>query len=307
MTDAYRRTQTKTYYNMKTTQKQIDAHTSRTVVASRTPYNPKNRPVIGRIHLDSAKQCHVKMGTVLGCDDGKPCAFMINVQRGDIVAIRENIHGNPDYRWLCFRIDDNFGMQALKRPDRLMAHKEILGPFEKTDTAAKNQINAPDEDVRIFLAETHPGWLKSIVAAQLERWRVSDPWALFRYAPWCADNISDQNLRAFAEIHHSSALDLRVYMSPRKRSVLLSASYKNHVLSKKEISLPDLHLEIIDSITKFPNEWFKCHYNDCWSLFTSLKHMGSLEVNAAILRKFVDEIPQGEYRKMIAEYISQAI
>ena len=247
------------------------------------------------------------MGTVLGCEDGKPCAFMINVQRGDIVAIRENIHGNPDYRWLCFRIDDNFELQALKRPDRLMAQKNVLGQFEGTEAVPKNQLNSPDEEIRNLLAETHPGWLKSIVATQLERWRASDPWALFRYAPWCADNISDKNLRAFVGIHHSSALDLRVYMSPRKRAVILSASYKNYVFSKKETSLPSLHLEIIDSITRFPNEWFKSHYNNCWSLFTSLKYMGGLEVDAAILHKFVHEMPQGESRKLIAEYISNLI
>lgn len=121
-------------------------------------------------------------GDVLGLEEDKPCALIIEVRVHDLIVIRDTDPRTGDSRYTNIRIESNFVPVRLPIPDNCPPrthHKKLLWINRTVDFTPQPK----DQRLRGFFGRKHPQWLQGIVDRQLVQWRQEDPNSYYNCAP----------------------------------------------------------------------------------------------------------------------------
>lgn len=350
---------------MKYTHQQIDETTGRIAFQSRPHSNgPGYQPAIARIYFNLVKDPVAVPGFILGSNDGSRCALIVEVQRRDLIIIKENVSGTASPIRSFYRVDDNFEPLALDFPDREPTYEEWFSLIEIYGAGDIGQASV-DDGIRAVMADSHhPDWLAEIVASQLARWRKEEPELLFRFAPTsladdeipgcvaeapqvalaylmdrltdaqlarcinacpaaairlafgkmtplqiqqavlthpkdllqhAAGQLSNAQLRTCAVAAPYDAFCLRLAMPAEQSAILLARSFDSSWMAKFGHPDPDLHVEILNSLMDYPDEWLACHANDCALIFRKLRQHVKLEITPKHMLILLRVMPQAQY------------
>ena len=238
---------------MKHTHQQIDQTTAMIAFQFLPHANGSGyRPGIDRIYFNRVKDPVVVPGFVLGPDDGSPCALIVEVQRRDLVVIKEKVGGTSSPTRLFYRVDDNFEPQALELPDREPTYEEWYSLIEVYGAGDTSQA-AADDGIRALMADSrHPDWLAEIVARQLARWRAEAPGLLFRFAP---TSLDDDEIPRCAEEAPQVAI---AYLKDRLSEAQLARCINAHPKDAIRFAFEKMtSLQIQNAVQNHPTELLK--------------------------------------------------
>ena len=121
-------------------------------------------------------------GDLLGLEEGKHCALIIEVRANDLICIKATNPRTDRARYTFFRIDPNYRPLRLAVPDT----KLTLNQYNKllqVNRAVDFEPQSTDERLRKFVGMKHPPWLQRIVDRQLTEWQRHDPDNFYNCAP----------------------------------------------------------------------------------------------------------------------------
>ena len=355
--------------------KALDSTTARIVFEYKDSFHTWRKLSINRIYFYRSRGPVISQGAVLGRDEGKPSAMILDVRQRDLVVVRSRDRNGGDFTCQYFRIGDDFEPQNLGLTNSRFWDKEVAGLIELCDLDRDRQVDSCDESLRDFLADPHPAWLHQILARQIHHWRLNKPERFFRLAPsratnddvvicirdfpllalahqkprlskkqirscirrslkggvmyapealsaasiaqavndhpremirFAAGRLSDHELRRCAQREPYTAFECRSLMTPKRRATLLAISYPYRALFHYGKPIADLHSEIINSISHYPEQWLDNYRHDYNAIFRGLRSNLGLVVNAALLQRIMEETP-AEYRKPLMEHIAGTI
>ena len=121
-------------------------------------------------------------GDILGLQENKPCALIIEVRIDDLISIRDTHPQSGNSRYTNFRIDGNFLPVRLATPNRPMP-LEGYNKLLRINRAVDFIPQSTDRRLRGFFSRKHPKWLQRITDRQLAEWRREDADSYYNYAP----------------------------------------------------------------------------------------------------------------------------
>ena len=153
------------------------------ILAFEAFHSPEFRPPEIKRYLPKIRDfVAATTGDVLGLQENKPCALIIEVRIYDLITIRDTHPQSGHSRYTNFRIDRNFLPVRLAIPDRclrLTGYDKLLWVNRAVDFIPQTR----DQRMRVFFSRKHPKWLQRIADRQLTEWRRMDADKYFNYAP----------------------------------------------------------------------------------------------------------------------------
>lgn len=121
-------------------------------------------------------------GLLLNQQGNGSSVVIVNVRRGDAVAIRWKYGADRVEAISCFEVSPTF------EPFQIASiHQDEIGKVEETHNEITihdgTRIDMREEDLRILLAARHPAWLQSRIDSMLDAWREDDPSFYFHIVP----------------------------------------------------------------------------------------------------------------------------
>ena len=168
---------------MNYTIRRISPRTARIAFESSPSLDPEKPPEIWRFIACHWKCTSMRVGIVLGIEEGRTCALIVNVRAHDLIGIKDNHAGLEDHSWKYFQIDQTFQPIALDLPHRRLSSREVEEIFESDDTSALNRFDLGEHGLRSFFAQKHPVWLRKIADRQILLWQSHKPESFFLLAP----------------------------------------------------------------------------------------------------------------------------
>ena len=188
--------------------KQLDSTTARIVFEYKEGFHSWRKLSICRISFTCPGSPAVSQGAVLGRDDGKPSALILDVRQRDLIVIRARDHKDGNVIPQYFRIGRDWVPRRLDLSCAHYRHPRVVDLIELCDVTPDRQVDSCDCALREFLAETHPTWLNDILSRQIEHWHRNKPERFFSLTPLRATYdeiaicINDFPLLALAHYKH---------------------------------------------------------------------------------------------------------
>ena len=208
---------------MKHTCKQLDSATARIVIKYNDGYHTWRKLSIYRISFYGSENPAVNQGAVLGRDEGKPSALIIDVHQRDLVMISARDHKDGNFICQYYRIGRDWVPRWLKLTCTDYCHQQVVNLIELCDIAPDNQVDSSDCALQDFLAETHPAWLKDILCRQIQHWHLNKLERFFCLTPSRATydeiRICINDYPAHALAHYKYLLTRRQIRSCVRRSL----------------------------------------------------------------------------------------
>ena len=208
---------------MKYTCKQLDSTTARIVFQYMEGYHTWRKLSIYRISFHGSGNSDVSQGAVLGRDEGKPSALIIDVHQRDLVVIRTKDHKEGNFICQYFRIGRDWKPRPLDLTCDHYSHQQVVGLIDLCDIAPDRQVDSSDWILRDFLTETHPAWLNDILSRQIEHWHLNKQERFFSLVPSRATydeiRICINDYPAHALAHYKHLLTRRQIRSCVRRSL----------------------------------------------------------------------------------------
>lgn len=202
------------------------------ILAFEASHSPEYRsPEIKRYLPNMRDLVATTTGDVLGLDENKPCALIIEVRVADLIAIRDTHPRTGHSRYTNIRIDRSFLPVRLAIPDSslpLARHDKLLWINRTVDFTPQ----PTERRLRGFFARKHPQWLQRIVDRQLIQWRNEDPDSYYNYAPITE---IERDLERLPEIAPYAALArFKGHLSPEQLAKCMRTSSKGAVIHALE-------------------------------------------------------------------------
>jgi len=142
-----------------------------------------------------------------------------------------------------------------------------------------------------------------LTPAQIKKAEARHPAEMIQFA---SDRLTDAQLRRVTEEAPWTAFCCRAAMSPARRALVLSVSYRFAPLLNHATPKPQLEEEIILSITRFPELWLYQHGNEWGTLILALRLHLALTVPPARLLQMLLELPE-TLRQPLVRYLAHEI
>jgi len=168
---------------MKHTCKPLDPSTARLVFEYREGFHTWRKLTISRIFFSGPGGPVTSQGAILGRDEGKPSALIIDVHQRDLVVIRSRERKEGDFTYQYFRIGHDCVPRRLELACTSHLQQEVIDQVELCNIDADRQVDSCDLVLMEFLAESHPAWLDDILSRQIEHWRQNKPERFLILAP----------------------------------------------------------------------------------------------------------------------------
>lgn len=110
-----------------------------------------------------------------------------------------------------------------------------------------------------------------------------------------AGQLSNAQLRTCAVAAPYDAFCLRSAMPAEQSAILLARSFDSSWIAKFGHPDPDLHVEILNSLMDFPEEWLGCHANDCELIFKKLWRHVQLKITPKQMLVLLRVMPEDQY------------
>ena len=220
--------------------KPLDSTTARIVFEYKEGYHTWRKLSINRIYFYHSRGPVISQGAVLGRDEGKPSALVLDVRQRDLVVVRSRDRKGGEFTCKYFRIGDDFEPQNLGLTNNCFWDKDVVGLIELCDLDRDRQVDSRDESLRDFLADPHPVWLHQILARQIHHWHLNKPEPFFRLAPSRATNddvvICVRDFPLLALAHQKPRLSKKQIRSCVRRSLKGGVMYAPEALSAARIA-----------------------------------------------------------------------
>ena len=158
-------------------------HTARIAFESKASLNTTKLPEIWRFFPSNWRRTTMRVGVVLGHEEGKTCALIVHVRANDLIGINAQHSGVEDFSWSYYRIDQAFQPLALDLPNRRLYSHECAEILHCHDTSTLDRFDMGDHSLRSFFAQQHPEWLQKIADRQILQWQCNKPDSFFLLAP----------------------------------------------------------------------------------------------------------------------------
>jgi len=208
---------------MKHTCKPLDSTTARIAFQHPGGYHTWRKLSIYRISFYGSGNPAVIQGAVLGRDEGKPSALIIDVHQRDLVMISAKDHNDGNFICQYYRIGRDWVPRRLDLTYSNYSHQQVIELIELCDIAPDLQFDSWDWILRDFLTDTHPAWLSEILSRQIEHWHLNKLERFFSLAPSRATydeiRICMKDYPAHALAHYKHLLTKRQIRSCVRRSL----------------------------------------------------------------------------------------
>ena len=158
-------------------------HTARIAFESSASVDPAKPPEIWRFFALHWKRTSMRVGIVLGLEEGMTCTMIVHVRAHDLIGIKDKHLGVEDPSWRYYRIDQTFQPLALDLPNRRLSSREVEEILQCDDTSALDRFDLGDHVLRAFFSQKHPQWLRKIADRQILQWQSHKPASFFLLAP----------------------------------------------------------------------------------------------------------------------------
>ena len=158
-------------------------HTARIAFETNAPLNTTRSPEIWRFFPSNWRRTSMRVGVVLGHEEGKTCALIVHVRANDLIGIKTQHSGVEGFSWSYYRIDQTFHPIALALPNRRLYSHECAEILHCHDTSTLDRFDLGDHSLRSFFAQQHPEWLRVIADRQILQWQGNKPDSFFLLAP----------------------------------------------------------------------------------------------------------------------------
>jgi len=203
--------------------KQLDSTTARIVIECKQGYHTWRYLSIYRISFYSSGKPVVSQGSVLGYDEGKPSALILDVHQRDLVVIRAKESKDGNFICQYFRIGRDWVPRRLALNCPHYSHQQVVDLIELSDIVPDRQVDSSDRALLDFLMETHPPWLSDIFSRQIEHWHLNKLERFFCLAPSRATydeiHVCINDYPAHALAHYKHLLTRRQIRSCVRRSL----------------------------------------------------------------------------------------
>lgn len=121
-----------------------------------------------------------------------------------------------------------------------------------------------------------------------------------------AERLTDDQFRSVAEMSPYTAFECRHLMPPTRQATVLSVAYPYYNLLYRTVSETEFAEEIINSMTRYPEEWLRYHDRDFGKLFLALWHHLGLTIAPSRMREMLHGIDE-EHRPLLQHYLASQI